>query len=310
MITTETIEDHSGSRRPKGRKQRRALHSKMIQDRLTDAEVLETSISKLKDQVRKGFAERLAPVVGEGEVVPDHAFMLELVARSVRAAKTSLREAEDHYCRETVWLKAHRRECERVSREELYPQVVAVRRAIDGLFGKEVGVCLHGMEGKTLRKARRLEAQLHFLVVRLRNRDFDPPAARLAGSVVDRDAWLSQIEPGYIKLVKLLKELQRREFRQSTALEFKWSEIKEFDAKYRESLRYVEGAYAFAGAENRVVSRLRSYLERRQLKQRARKESAARAEGRRASAKDSVVGKLVRWSGWGKISRAAARRGR
>ena len=60
--------------------------------------------------------------------------------------------------------------------------MVVLRRTIDALYGKEEGAWIHGLEGKTLRKPRRVLRQARDLVDTLETEQTRRPIASSTGS--------------------------------------------------------------------------------------------------------------------------------
>ena len=294
-------------RQRRGWKSGRVKRSRMIRDRLSDGRTLCGSIRALSADVDRRVQERLAPHLGAGESMPDHALALELVARSLEQAMERLRAAEGEYCRQGTRCVRPRRECERFSRQELYPEVVKVRRALDMLFGKADGVAIHCMQGPTRRKARRLEPQVQLMVLGLKDQLPKMALPGMGDLTSDRDKWLRMVEPGLEKLEELLHELQLLEHGQNAALERKQEELAAYDAVYGEALGYVEGVYGLAGMGDRLVRHLRSYFQRRRLSREARRERKARAAGRRGWAKETTRATVASFTGWLSRKRTASR---
>ncbi len=86
--------------------------SKMVMDRVKDAETLRGGIVELRHLAAAGLGERLAPVLGEAEALPDHASSLELVCRRVLAGKERLLATDREYRGRVVRRLRQRRACE------------------------------------------------------------------------------------------------------------------------------------------------------------------------------------------------------
>ncbi len=168
--------------------------------------------------------------------------------------------------------------------------------------GRKEGRAIHGMSGRTLRKARRLHGQLEVLVSALKaDRDVcqEPPIEGMAaeGMAAERDTWLRQIEPGYLQLSEQLAELTDLEALELLARDDRSEEIRRFDATYGETRRWVEASFAFAGVGGRLSRMLRSYRHRRLLARDARRKREARAEGRVKQTLRSAASSVAGWIG-------------
>ena len=272
-------------------------YSKMVARRVADTKALRASIEVFKTQVAAGLGERLAPELAESETLPDFGLSLDLVGRSACSALDRLRAAERR-CRERqIECAAVRRKSEKLARREVYPRVVSVRRLIEAQFGKQAGQHVHGMAGKTLRKAKRLRGQLEYLVWALEDGRDELPAPLLKGLATDCDVWLGELKPGYERLRELLDELLDLELSEQLARLEKNQAMQAFDAAYGEALRLTQATFAFAGHGDTLARMLRSYFQRRLLSRRARDKRQARAEGRVRQALRSTASSMFGWIG-------------
>ncbi len=284
---TSTRPKRIGARRSAGRL------SKMVLRRIDDTRALIASVDAFKEQVAAGFDRRLAPGLAEGEALPDFALSLDLVGRSVRIAVDRLRDAERQRIDRGLACAAVRRRAEKLARRKVYPLVVSVRRQIDSQLGKEDGRSVHRLEGKTLRKPRRLYPQLQNLVWALEGDQTLPPPS--ASFEAKRQDWLRELQPGYQDLTVLLDDLERSEMLEQGAKDEKKLAMQSFDAEYSEALRLVQAVFAFAGYGDTLTRGLRSYFQRRLLIRRAREKRQARAEGRVRQTLRSAASSVLGW---------------
>ncbi len=77
----------------------------------------------------------------------------------------------------------------------VYEAEVKLRRSIDSSFGKEAGLGVHGLKGRTRRKVPGLRPQAAHMVHLLKDEARELPPLQDGGLAVDRGAWLRQIEP-------------------------------------------------------------------------------------------------------------------
>ncbi|MEM7586338.1 MAG: hypothetical protein AAF560_23300 [Acidobacteriota bacterium] len=269
----------------------------MIRQRTKDTRALLASIEVFGKRAARGLDYRLAPELADGEALPDWRLSLDLVGRSVRTSIERLRAAERTYSAWQAKCAKQRREAEKLARHEVYPRVVGVRRLIDSQLGREAAFTVHGMQGKTLRKARRLHLQLSGMVATLESGNGDADSPLLACAPSDCEAWLQEIRPSYDRLTQALERLTVLELSELSAGDDKRLAMKAFDADYGEALRLVQAAFAFAGLPAGAIEKLRAYHQRRTLKYRARKAREARAQGRLEKALRHAANTALEWIG-------------
>ena len=276
-----------------------AKSSVRVKRRLDAAYNLCGSISSFKDEVADAFRERFEVELRAGEAMPDHAAPLEIVSRSVRSAAEKLDEAEESYRVRCYYRRKARKECERIARKELNPEMVSVRREVEAFYGKERAADIHGLEGKTLRKPKRVQAQAQEMLCIL---GLEP----LTWPDVDGDllrarcrAWLRRVKPAYDRLVAKLVETEKLERGEEHLCGVRDRALADFDGVYGDALAYVAGVYRLVDFVDRKIWNLRSLADRRRLIREARKERQARAEGRRRGAATQPVRSLfsaaTRW---------------
>ncbi len=270
-----------------------ARFSQRVERRIEMAKTLRASIEILKESAADGLDERFTAELRAGEAMPDHALALELVARSVMSALAVLVDAEKQYVKLGSSRLGERRECERIARRELNPRMVALRHTIDARYGRTEGGWIHSLEGKTLRKPRRVLRQARDLIDALGSERTRRPIARSK-----RDAWLRQVRPAYDRLAASMKALEKLERKEEHACGVRDLALEKFDQLHGEALAYAHSAYRLAGFSERLFSKLRTDVERRRLMREAAQERKARAQGRRRSAIEpirSVVRMASRW---------------
>ncbi len=258
-------------------------HSKRVRDRMKAVESLLSAIEQWKAAAAGGFRSKLEAGLHGGETIPDQALALDLAGRSVKAASDALLRADGVYCDHAARRKALDHACNRLA-GEIYPELVDVRRAIDARFARETGRGVHGLAGSTCRKPRRQHPQLEGVVSALKSPEPLPKPLR-PGPPGERAHWLAQLEPGYEQLTGKLRELQEREIMEASRRQDRDFELESFDLEYGEALGFVRSVFRFAGLDSKVLWKLLPTVQRRRLKGKARRESEARAEGRRAAEK-------------------------
>ena len=218
--------------------------------------------------------------------MPDQTLALELAVRSVETAIDLLVRADHAYTAQATKRWLLNEECVAVARNEVYPELVDVRRALDTRFGRDFGGKIHRIEGHTCRKPKRLFPQLARVVMALKYRRKFPDPVR-PGPPGEREHWLQQLKPGHKKLKAMLKELQQREIWEVALRQDRDFELESFDLTYGESLAFVRSVFQLSGQGQKIIWGLLPTVRRRRLKRKARQEGEARAEGRRTPGDES-----------------------
>ncbi|MCP3985034.1 MAG: hypothetical protein GY723_11635, partial [bacterium] len=107
---------------------------------------------------------------------------------------------------------------------------------------------------------------------------------------VDPEGWLEQLEPGYLKLTAMLEELKHQERMEQGLRQARDYELESFDVVYSEALDFVRSVFCLGGLDDREIWHLLPNVQRRRLRQKARQERTARADGLREPADSSESG--------------------
>ncbi len=264
-----------GGKRKRKKKTSGLYLSSMVINRIKDAMSLISSIQTYQEKLEAGLAERYSRRLRPGEAAPDYRLLLDLVVRDVRAALNLLSELDDQVAFARSDQVSRQMERSRLVREELHPRTVAVRGEIDLAFGRPQGSSLHGMKGRTRRSPPALQLQLRRAVYRLAERE--PPPPKNPHSIVDRDRWLRQLQPLYLKLVALSREIDLGRHAVPALTADKNRAMAAFDLSYRYALNLAKAAFAAAGLSGKPIENLKPYYQRRRLSAQARKKRLARA---------------------------------
>ncbi len=266
----------SSNKHPRTRAARTVL-SEMVTRRARDTAALLASIRVHKRGAAAVLDQRFAPALRAGEALPDHALTLELTGRSVQLAFDRLDALDDRH----FLTKANRahlaRELDRLGRQQLYPEAVAVRRQIDAAFGRQAGSDLHTFVGKTPRTPSRLQKHVERAVSRLGNPHRELPVKIVDGEPVDRQGWQRRLETPLRKLAAVDVDLSRAKAELNSVSGRRQQAMEHFDAVYREAFRLVEATFLMAGISKKMTKSLRSTAERRRLARWAKKKRQARA---------------------------------
>ncbi len=257
-----------------------ARQSKRVTDRIKATRSLLAMLESARSRAAKGFSDKLADELRDGEVMPDQGLALDLVGRSVKTALELLVKADDAYCGQATQRQLLAEACRYVASDEIYPELVEVRREIDARFGKEAGGQVHAMKGRTPRQPKALHLQLEGLVMALKGQRALPQPLR-PGPPGERAAWLARLETGYMKLTTMLEELQAHEIRDAALRQGRDFELESFDVVYGEALDFARAVLQLGGCAKNLTWHLLPTVQQRKLKRKARQESDSRAEGLR-----------------------------
>ncbi len=111
--------------------------TKMTFDRLDAGRSLLTRARIQADQVTADLTAQLAPLLQDGEEMPDIAHLLRLLERLLQSHRERLAEANatSSHDADTLTVLLHRRD---VAARRLYTQLVNARNAAIGCFGRDV----------------------------------------------------------------------------------------------------------------------------------------------------------------------------
>ncbi|MCP3960405.1 MAG: hypothetical protein GY719_21380 [bacterium] len=278
--------------------------SKLVTDRIDDAETLRGSIDAKRGETAARLGAKLAPVLAAGEEQPNFELTLELVVRTVEVALERLQDADRRYRRAATSRHNLRQEVVRLARRELNPGMRDVRKTAEALYGKELGQALHRLRGKTLRKPWRVRSQAREMINALEDGRSGPAQAdpSLAAHL---DEWLGLVKQPYDKLVAAMRDLEVRQHDQDREYILRQEAIEHFDGVYREALDVIEAWYRFAGRSDRPIRHLRSRARRRRLRREASAKRRQRLAGRGGQIRKSVRAAARSVAGWRPWRRSA-----
>lgn len=258
--------------------------SKRVTDRIKEAIDIRSAVDSQRKYDPEGFQQRFKNELREGEELPDMMMALEVVARSVERERDALMKADAAYCRQAARRLSLYEACVYVARWEVYPEVVEVRREIDGRYGRQAGRRVHGLTGHTMRKPKRLLPQLEHMLLALEQRR-GLPDPKTPGPPGELDRWRTRLEPLYEKLAQMMDELQTAEYHEQALRNDRDYELDSFDITYGQALAFLRATFTLSGSPQKVIQNVPPDVRRRRLKKKARNERQARAEGLRGGAK-------------------------
>ena len=134
----------------------------------------------------------------------------------------------------------------------LYPHLVRLRKALVAAYGPAYGVLLSGLEGKTPREPAPLARAARRLIGRLRDATIEPPAPRVPGWSLDREATAAALETDTAALEEALSAVSRSRARETPLLAEREQALARFrDVKTGVS-EMLEGIYRTAELDHLV----------------------------------------------------------
>ncbi len=271
-------------RKPGPRERKQPRLSEMVLHRVQDAEALLASIDSYKEVLAETLGRRHRPRLRPGETLPDYRLLLDLAGRDLEAAPEPLVD----YDRTLDERKAERFGLQ-VDRDQLlhgtaYRRLSAVRRQIDGVFGRQGGFRVHGLKGRTPRTAARIEVEIDRLLRLLKNRKARFPEPRVPGFEQERKLWLRLLSDPLVEIGRLRKKLRLIETEVKGLVVRRRQAMDEFDLVYAEALRYLKAAMVMAREDLSMIRLLRPRYQRRRNAKRAREKREARAAAKKGQA--------------------------
>ncbi|MEM7581787.1 MAG: hypothetical protein AAF560_00280 [Acidobacteriota bacterium] len=248
----------------------------MVTQRIRQRDALVSSIQVFSDDVATALEARFIPALRTGETIPDHRQTLRLAARSIDQACDELVELDEQHASAISEQDHLGAEVEWTSKKELYPQASGVRRAINAAVGFETGFKLHSFSGPTPRATAPLRQQVSETIRRLGDVDSRLLIAR-PGEIVDVDHWLERLSEPFRRLASLDHQLVEATERLASLSHERETAMSHFDRLYANTLQLVTALFRFAGLSDRVIRKLRPYVQRRRLSREARQKRRARA---------------------------------
>ncbi len=115
----------------------------MVTQRKKHAKDLTASVAAYKGKIASRLAKRLSPGLrGETETMPDHALTLDLVSRSVEAARDELVHVHERYVRQTALCNRLSERCNRLAAKEVYPRAVGLPVSWPAYSPGELGIAV------------------------------------------------------------------------------------------------------------------------------------------------------------------------
>ncbi len=213
--------------------------TKMTFDRLHASRSLLLRARSQADQVTADLTARLTPLLEQGEELPDIAHLLCLLERLLQSHRQRLAEANSTSFHDTGTLTVllYRRDA---AARRLYTELVNVRRAVIGCFGRDAAKVILPTNGRTPRQAGQLMLLARHVIERLSDPQHQLPAAAIPGVQVQPELWAQQLQPHLDELRQILEQIDTARGETVGSVLSKRDALADFDATYGRVARCLE----------------------------------------------------------------------
>ncbi len=213
---------------------------------------LASDLRQLGPKIAEQLEPRMAPVLEEGEAMPDVAHLLDVLARMLVRESEALEAVDDERSREGSEVSDARRELRQRAEPELRSRVVWVRDQMRNAYGAARANRILQHEGRTPRALEDLKIMAEDMVSRLP--DVEPPK-RKPGSAPKPAEWAEHVRPALDDFSGLLEKLGSHSENRAIAADQRKEALALFDLNYTRFLRLTELFLQLAGLES-VAERL------------------------------------------------------
>ncbi len=254
----------------------RSTFSKRILQRQRRAELLVAAAQRVPSLVEKGLAERLKPVLGEGEALVEVKRVFEALALEVDRRVTALVALDDaHAAFLTKGGAARgRRDAEVLA---LCGSLSRIRQAVAVTYGNRVATNLLGVKGRLTRKPHLVLAVAQRVLGRVAA-GLRLPARSLTGVHLLPELWVAELEGPAARLEELLVVVARARSGAQASQAQKQRDLETFDAFCRDTERFLAATFRLAGAKQ-LIPKLRPPRTRGKARPREQAEVPAPARG-------------------------------
>ncbi len=235
-----------------------AKFSKMVWRRVEAVEHLGSGVKIHGSAAVEGLEVRMAPVLEDGEPMPDIGHLMDVLSRLLEQECGAIREDDGERCDQTHAVELMRRERREVA-AELRGKLIKLRDRLRGIYGAAEAARFLDLQGRTPRGFEQLGRYCRWLVARLRKIELPPTGA---GLEVDPAAWADELEPLAMRLMSLVDRLRLGGWREEGAVHARNRSLASFDADYVPVLRLIESVYLLGGQPH-LAKRLRPARGRR-----------------------------------------------
>jgi hypothetical protein len=259
------------------------------------------AIGSLTESGASSLEARLAPLLDDGEEMPDVRLLFRLMGRLAEREVEALDEADTQRWLAGMKLVSLRQKCREV-KAELYAATRRVRKILVELFGSRDVRRRFGLGARTARGTADLALEAGRIERRLRSGP-DLPRPSTPGLTISPLAWAKMLRPGIDLLERLLREIEAARIRLSDLAGERNRRLESCRVTYLQVARSVETLFVLAGEPELAKSvrssarwRRRMAEARRQRRRAARAlEAVVRAPRRAAGHLRSTVTSLAAW---------------
>ena len=244
------------------KKKQGSTHSIMALNQRRAVTDLAATLAAQGDTAAAGLVERLAPLLEEGEEMPDVKLLFRLLGRHAKRAGEELDVADTGRWAAGMTLSALRLQC-RQEKAALYAAAVKVRKTLVELYGSKRCRFQFGLAARTPRGAAELAEEVRRMVSRLASPDLKLPPPRLPGVKADPAGWAKELRPGLARLERLLAEMEQRRIAVGDEVIGREKALAACEETYLLVARTTEALFALAG-EKELARRVRPKAPRRE----------------------------------------------
>ena len=206
---------------------------------------LGAAIASLTESGAAALEARLAPVLTDGEEMPDVRLLLRLMGRLAEREVAAVDEADAARWQAGMRLLSLRDRC-RETKAELRAALVKVRKVLVELFGSSYTRLRFGLGARTARGAADLALEAGRILRRLVS---GPalPEPETPGLTIAPRAWTQTLRPVIDRLERLLREVEAARIRLSDLAGERDRRLESSRATYLQVARSVETLFALAG---------------------------------------------------------------
>lgn len=221
------------------------MASKMVADRLKLRKIVVGAVTANAPKVTATLAERLTPLLQEGEVLPDLQLFQELLMRLVQQEGQELVAKDDANLLELLDINPRDRRDQLAA--DVYAELVSLRESAVGLYGLEGARKLLGFSGSTAEDPEMLLRQANQAMARLRSADVPTPESRGEGLDIDLRQWPDRVEARVRALEQVLQEIEIERWFGFNTVSDKSGALTRFDFTLGNVTRIMRGFFSLSG---------------------------------------------------------------
>jgi hypothetical protein len=261
------------------RKRKQLKHAEMTQSTAViqckkDGLELGGAVAALTEGGAAALEVRLAPVLVEGERMPDVRLLFRLLGRLAEREVEALDEADAQRWVAGLELLSLRQSLHQ-AKDELRATTVRVRKILVELFGAAYSRFRFGLSKRTPRGTADLALEAGRIERRLRTGTAELPQSSAPGLTIKPLAWAEALRPGVVLVERLLREVEAARIRLSDLAGERERRLESCRATYLQVAHVVETLFVLAG-EPEYARSVRSSARWRQRVAEARRQRRPR----------------------------------